>query len=256
MDAPLLGRSPEPGRLLEVLGDAVAAVGAGVAGISRDDRRRPGSRPGQYHLDLVADDAMLEVLHRAGLAVFSEESGRTGPADADLVVVADPVDGSTNASLGLPWFATSLCVLDDRGPLAALVVNLADGTRFEAVRGGGARCDGAPIAPSGCEMLSAAVVGVSGLPGRHPGWAQFRALGAASLDLCAVAAGVLDAYRMAGGGTLHGWDYLGAMLVCTEAGACVSELDGRDLVIQDDTPRRPVAAATSGLLAQVAGVTI
>lgn len=256
MDAPLLGRPGEPGRLLEVLGEAAGAVGTAVEEIGREDRRRPGSRPGQYHLDLVADDAMCQVLHRAGLAVFSEESGRSGPADADLVVVADPVDGSTNASLGLPWFATSLCVLDDVGPLASLVVNLADGTRYEAVRGGGARCDNSPIAPSGCDTLSAAVVGVSGLPARHPGWAQFRALGAASLDLCAVATGSLDAYRVAGGGTLHSWDYLGAMLVCTEAGASVAELDGRELVIQDETPRRPIAAATAALLAQVAGVTI
>ena len=44
-----------------------------------------------------------------------------------------------------------------------------------------------------------AIVGISGFPGRHPGWAQFRALGAASLECCAVAEGVLDAYLVVGG---------------------------------------------------------
>ncbi len=249
-------RASDAGALLEVLARAVAAVGEALATIPAEDRRRPGARPGQYHLDIVADDAMCAVLHGAGLAVLSEESGRTGPAEADLLVVADPVDGSTNASLGIPWFATSLCVLDDAGPLVALVVNQVDGTRYEARRGGGARRDGMGITPSTCDTLAAAVVGVSGLPHRHPGWAQFRALGAASLDLCAVATGALDGYRMAGGGALHSWDYLGGMLVCAEAGAPVAELDGRDLVVRDASPRRPVAAATQPLLAQLRGVAI
>lgn len=250
MDAPDRSKLPDA-RLPGVLAEAVAAVAAALETVSPADRRRPGVRPGQYHLDLVADEAMCAVLHGAGLAVVSEESGRTGPVDAELVVVADPVDGSTNASLGLPWFATSLCVLDAEGPLVALVANQVDGTRFEAVRGGGAARDGVPLAPSSCESLPSAVVGVSGLPHRHPGWAQFRALGAASLDLCAVATGALDGYRVAGGGTLHGWDYLGAMLVCAEAGVPVAELDGQELVVRDASPRRPVAAATPALLAQL-----
>ncbi len=32
------------------------------------------------------------------------------------MVVIDPVDGSTNASQGIPWFATSLCAVDAEGP--------------------------------------------------------------------------------------------------------------------------------------------
>lgn len=251
MNVPGTSEMAGPGALLDVLTQAVDAVRQALETIGPEDRRRPGTRPGQYHLDLVADAALCTVLHHAGLAVLSEESGRSGPPESELLVVADPVDGSTNASLGLPWFATSLCVLDAQGPLVALVVNQVDGTRFEARRGGGARRDGVPIAPSGCDDLSSAVIGVSGLPEHHAGWAQFRALGAASLDLCAVAAGVLDGYRVAGGGTLHSWDYLGAMLVCAEAGAPMAELDDRELVIRTASPRRPVAAATDGLLGQL-----
>ena len=37
-----------------------------------------GTRPGQYRLDLAADAAALPILHGAGLAVLSEESGLTG----------------------------------------------------------------------------------------------------------------------------------------------------------------------------------
>jgi len=232
--------------LLEVLTEAARAVRSALSGLG--DWRESGSRPGQYQLDLVADAAALGVLHAAGFGVLSEESGVTGPGAPELLVVLDPVDGSTNASRGIPWFATSLCVVDGQGPRAALVVNQSSGVRYEAVRGGGARRDGRPISPSGCRELSEAVIGVSGYPGHHPGWSQFRALGSAALDHCAVAEGVLDGYRLVGGSWLHVWDYLGGMLVCAEAGAVVGELHGHDLVTRDDSERSPVAAATPDLL--------
>lgn len=238
--------------LLEILTAATGAVRVALSGLG--DWKAGGERPDQYFLDLVADEAAVKVLHGAGLRVLSEESGLTGPDHGgnggrdDLLVVLDPVDGSTNASLGIPWFATSLCVLDREGARVAVVVNQSSGVRFDAVRGGGARRDGRPLAPSGCRNLEEAVVGVSGLPDHHPGWAQFRALGSAALDHCAVAGGVLDGYRVAGGSHLHGWDYLGGMLVCREAGAAVGEADGRELVVRGGEVRRPVAAATAELL--------
>ena len=248
------------GALLSTLVDAALAVGAALEAIPREDRRLPGGRPGQYRLDLVADEILVASLLSAGMAVLSEESGHSAPArreDRDLLTaVVDPVDGSTNAAMGIPWYATSVCVLDGDGPLVALVLDQASGTRFEAVRGGGARRDGVPLAPSGCRSLRSAIVGVSGLPSKHPGWAQFRALGAASLDLCCVAAGNLDGYRVAGASRLHIWDYLAAVLVLNEAGACVAELDDKDLVTTGTTPRRPAAAATGELLAQLAAADV
>ncbi|MBV8463689.1 MAG: hypothetical protein JO368_10370, partial [Acidimicrobiales bacterium] len=44
--------------------------------------------------------AALPVLHGAGLAVLSEESGLSGDSSAGLLAVIDPVDGSTNAHRG------------------------------------------------------------------------------------------------------------------------------------------------------------
>ena len=183
-------------RLLEVLDDAVAAVRAALDAL--EDWGPAGTRPGQYRLDLAADAAALPVLHGAGLAVLSEESGVTGGASSGLLAVIDPVDGSTNAHRGVPFYATSICVLDAEGPRVGVVVNQATGVRFAAVRGGGADRDGETIAPSGCTHLGSAIVGISGFPGHHPGWAQYRALGAASLECCAVAEGVLDAYLVVG----------------------------------------------------------
>ena len=86
--------------------------------------------------------------------------------------------------------------------------------------------------------------GFPGYPPRYLGWSQYRALGAAALDLCAVAEGVLDAYAAVGGSQLGSWDYLGGMLICTEAGAVVEESAGRELFTLEHADRRtPVAAA-------------
>jgi fructose-1,6-bisphosphatase/inositol monophosphatase family enzyme len=232
-------------QLLQVLDEAVRAVRIALNGL--DDWGPAGTRPGQYRLDLAADAAALPILHGAGLAVLSEESGVTGDSSAALMAVIDPVDGSTNAHRGIPFYATSICVLDAEGPLVGVVVNQATGVQFEAVRGGGARRDGQAIRPSGCTELSSAIVGISGFPGLSPGWAQFRALGAAALEFCAVAEGTLDAYAVVGKSTLFGWDYLAGLLICSEAGATTLERDGADVVVRDDGTRRPIVAATRPL---------
>jgi fructose-1,6-bisphosphatase/inositol monophosphatase family enzyme len=131
-----------------------------------------------------------------------------------------------------------------------VVVDLVHGTRYEATRGGGARRDGVAIEPSGATALDDAMVGVSGLPPRSLGWRQFRALGASALDLCAVADGRLDAWVDCSPDAHGSWDYLGAMLVCAEAGAPMVDALGRDLVVLDHAARRtPLAAATPELLA-------
>jgi len=239
--------------LVAALYDAAEAVRRALGTL--DDWGLAHTRPGQYRLDLVADEAAVAVLHRAGLGVLSEESGLSEP-QRPILVVLDPVDGSTNASQGLPWFSTSLCALDADGPRAAVVVNQASGVRYEAVRGAGARHNGRSISPSSRTALGEAVVAINGLPDRHPGWAQFRALGSASLDLCAVADGVLDGYVTLGGHGLHGWDYLGALLVCTEAGVAVAERDGQDLVARDDRLLHPVAGATPELLEQLLALSV
>lgn len=240
-----------PGRmraddLLALFAKTAAAVRDALDGVEGDDRRARTDRPGQYAIDVRADRAALEVLHRAPVQVVSEESGVSG--SGDLVVVIDPVDGSSNAARHLPYWATSLCALDADGPLVALVVNQATGATSTAVRGGGAFRDGVPIRASTCERVEDSFVALSTFPGRVLAWKQFRVLGSCALALCDVAAGVFDGY--VDGGSVHApWDYLGGLLLCTEAGATVEDARDRPLVVADPSVRRHlVAAATPALL--------
>ena len=232
--------------LVALLRDVAAAVRQSLDTVT--DWGQSGRKPGQYVLDLAADQAALTVLSRADVGVLSEESGLHHP-ERPMWVALDPVDGSTNASRRLPWFATSACVVDGDGPRVALVANLATGDRYEAVRGQGATRNGEPIRPRTTDRLADAVVGLTWCPPVAMRCRQMRAMGAAALDICSVAAGSLDAYVDFSPDAHCPWDYLAAVLVCREAGAHIAEAFGREIVTRAEGERRTiVAAATPTLL--------
>lgn len=235
--------------MLTVLHDAADAVVAALD--STTDWGPSGQRDDQYASDIVADEAALAVLHAAGVRVLSEESGIGGGSGP--VAVIDPLDGSTNASLGLPWYATSLCVVDDDGPWVAVVHDLASGTRFAATRGGGATRNGEPLSPRPETALADAIVASNGPTPPDAGWAQFRCMGATALDLCAVADGRFAGY-VDFDGNLGVWDYLGAMLICSELGIEMIDAEGRDLVVLDHLARRSPIAGPPALLAELRAI--
>ncbi|MEQ1874601.1 MAG: inositol monophosphatase [Ilumatobacteraceae bacterium] len=234
---------------LGLLHDVADAVSAALAEVT--DFGPSGARSGQYALDVVANDAALSVLRGAGVGVLSEES-EFEPGSTGEVVVIDPIDGSTNASRGLLYYATAMCVVDPDGPSVSLVANQATGERYWATRGGGAFCDGVPLRPSSCADVSDAVLGLNGLPPRPLGYRQCRVLGAVALDLCLVADGVLDGYVDCVDEGHGVWDYLASVLICREAGVEVADLHGRELSVLDHSARRTlIAAATPQLFAQL-----
>lgn len=211
-----------------------------------------GQRDTQYHVDLLVDAACVPPLLADGFSVLSEESGLRHPPEGESkrgVVVVDPLDGSTNASLGLPWCNTALCLVDEGVPTVAMVTNLVTGERFAAVRGLGATRDGDAITVGDPVELPDAIIACNGVPARNWGWRQFRAMGSAVLDLCVVARGGFDGYADMTPGQHGVWDYVAGALILEEAGGVVVDAFGRDLIVLDaDARRAPVAASHRGLL--------
>jgi len=249
----MIDASSSDEEILDVLhrtADAVACVLQ-----ANTDWSLSGKRATQYSVDLAADAAALAVLHGAGCAVLSEESQITGEwKTGGLMVVMDPLDGSTNASKRVPWYATALCAIDADGMRASLVVNQASGRdRYWATRGGGAFHNGIRLQVAERNTLRDSVIGISGLPSFRPAWGQFRALGAAALDICLVATGALDGWIDFNS---HGvWDYLASVLVCQEAGVVVSEFQSRDLVVTQYAEKRtPLVASSRELLDELRAV--
>lgn len=229
--------------LFDEVADAVraAVVGAGL------DPEAPGGRPGQYRLDLVADEIAVGMLTAAGVGVLSEESGRHHP-EREVCVVVDPVDGSTNAGRGLPLWATSLCAVDRTGPMVSTVVDQSRAVTWRAARGAGAwRGTGGTFEPlaRGERVVAAAdaVVAVNGRSGEWPATRQFRAYGSLAVELCLVADGGLDGYVNLDGDAHGSWDYLGGLLVLQECGGSAADRRGRELVTLDPGDRRDLVAA-------------
>ncbi len=199
--------------------------------------------PGQYKHDVIADEIMTPQLIAAGLGVISEESEPTG-LDKPFVAIVDPIDGSTNANLGLPWYALSLCLVHNEEAVAAFVKNLAMGETFRAELGSGAEKNSQKIVVSGVTDIEDSIVVFNDLPTKHFGWRQYRALGSAALDLCKVADGSFDAFVDMGEG-LAIWDYAGAALICEEAGAKITDIESNPISHQLGIQRRQVICAGS-----------
>src|SRR5438309_114352 len=106
------------------------------------------------YLDQLAEGILvrhLEQAYRSGLRfhLISEELGERD-FGGDALVLADPLDGSVNAKMGLPYYAVVLAATQgDRFQDVRLgyVQNLVTGAEFHALSGGGAFRDGHPLQP-------------------------------------------------------------------------------------------------------------
>lgn len=175
---------------------------------------------------------------RPGEPVFGEETGGTAAAPGEVCWVVDPIDGTVNYLYGYPWYAVSLAAQVDGVSVAAAVVEPASGREWTAVRGGGSWLDGAPLRVSDATRLDLSLVATgfayrverrerqaAGVARLLPKVRDIRRGGAASLDLCAVAAGWVDGYFEHG---LSRWDWAGGTLIAEEAGAVVRFPDTDD----------------------------
>ncbi len=166
---------------------------------------------------------------RPGEPVLGEEEG--GTVVEGLTWVVDPIDGTVNYLYGIPWYSVSIAAQLDGESIAGAVVEPATGRIWTAARGHGAFLDGQPLRVSATTDLSLSLLGYGFAyrPERRQrqaeAWAgmstrvrDMRRAGAASLDLCSVAAGRLDAYTEHG---LGRWDWAAGGLIAAEAGAVV-----------------------------------
>lgn len=168
-------------------------------------------------------------------AIVGEEGSST-TGDSGITWHVDPIDGTSNFLYDLPTWAVSIGATDADGPVAGAVFLPVLNEMFVASRGAGATCNGAPITVSSCADLSTALVGtgfgydperrsrqgraVAAMIGQVR---DIRRLGAASVDICFVACGRLDAYFEE---ALHSWDLVAAQIIATEAGATASNFEG------------------------------
>jgi myo-inositol-1(or 4)-monophosphatase len=168
----------------------------------------------------------------------TEEAGEVGPTGSRWTLVVDPIDGSSNYARGLPFYCTSIAVLE--GPSLedlkyGLVRNLISGETYFAEKGRGAERDGTPIRASKVTTLSDSCVGIDMSKASRatverlvPLIAAVRKpahFGANALEQSFLADGKIDAFvdirdRM------RVVDFAAGYLIAMEAGAVLSRPDG------------------------------
>jgi myo-inositol-1(or 4)-monophosphatase len=168
---------------------------------------------------------------------FLGEEGASREGTAGVTWVIDPIDGTVNYLYEIPSYAVSVAARVGGEVVAGAVVNPASGETWTATLGGGAFLDGRPVRVNASPGLAMALVatGFGYAAERRARQAEIlrvvlpqvrdvRRAGAASLDLCALACGRIDAYYEQG---LKPWDLAAGGLVAAEAGALVGGLRGR-----------------------------
>ena len=201
-------------------------------------------------LDLEVND-----LIRARLAAafpdhrFLTEETANAPLGDEPTWVVDPVDGTLNLVHGFPYVSVSLALVVGGRPVAGVVYDPLRDDLFSAAAGAGAACNGSPIAVGGDSELSSALLAVDLAHDEEaaresmelaaalrPRVAALRLAGSAALALCHVAAGRLGGFFHH---RLEPWDMAAAMLIVSEAGGCVTDLEGRPVT----RPQRSSLAA-------------
>ena len=192
--------------------------------------------------DIASEKAIVAAIEsrRPDDAILGEEgTNRSGTSGFTWII--DPLDGTINYLYGSPQWAVSIAVADSDGPLVGVVYAPAVGVEYWAMRGQGAfREDAAGVVqlPPIEDVELGHALFATGFGYRTerrvqqanvmasvlPKIRDIRRKGSAALDLCMVAAGMVNGYFERGA---HPWDYAAGALIATETGAVVSGLHGK-----------------------------
>jgi len=195
--------------------------------------------------DIVAEEALNDMIVEEGIVarVISEELGeRVVPEGKEpgYTLVMDPIDGSTNLSMGIPYYCTSLALSNKVSgatfaDITAGAVAAVWGKTFYASKNNGAFYDGERLATKEHPEKSRYVLysfGVGPVPDNIIPLVEERCLvrtmGSIALDMCYVAKGSLDAI-IDSRNRISGYDIMAAALILKEAGGILTDYSGRDL---------------------------
>jgi len=195
-------------------------------------------------MDMAAENALDNALLSRGLSarIISEELGdRVVGKHPEFMLVVDPIDGSTNATCGIPFFCTSIAYTDKTDiatfdDISMAVICDIQGNTYSARKGKGAFLNGKLLYGKKQGTRPKPVVSVYsyGVPYVPAGLIELersiivRALGSIALDMCFVADGTLDGL-IDTRGLVSGYDIMASALILKESGGSLTDLKGMNL---------------------------
>lgn len=195
------------------------------------------------------EDIVIAHLEKIGdVKLISEEAGELVFGEPEVVVVADPLDGSFNAKHGLPLFAISLALAVTGGKnriesakvsdkKLGYVKNLISGDEYWAELGRGAYKNGNRFHVANASRLKVFAVELS--PYHKKSFNRYaklmdensriRCIGSLALDLCYTAEGIFDCLLDLRGNSCRIVDTLAGILIVEEAGGFVTDDNGNSI---------------------------
>ncbi|GAB5409292.1 MAG: inositol monophosphatase family protein [Balneolaceae bacterium] len=189
--------------------------------------------------DLASEKKIIEIIKAEFPEdqFLAEESNTYTELPPGRVWIIDPIDGTTNFSHGFPPYCVSIAFWEDGIAKVGLVLEVANDECFWAVEGEGAYLGETKLSVSEITDPSKALI-ATGFPYSHfelvDPYLQVlknmmqkthgvRRAGAASYDLCCVAAGRVEGFYEYG---LNPWDIAAGMLIIKEAGGISTDWKG------------------------------
>jgi len=223
---------------------ALAGERGGIVGVGASGDKT-------LYADKAAEDELLRALEKGeNVRVLSEEAGFRGPREAEELAVVDPLDGSSNFERGIPFYCTSVAMVEGDSVddiVVGVVRDLVTGDVYHAVKGKGSKKNGVPIRTSEVTAVSGAVIGVdlsrgttslvADLSGLISGARRHVHFGANALEFCYVADRTIDAFVDLRG-SIRITDFAAAYVIAKEAGAVVTGADGERLSVAFDLKHR------------------
>lgn len=207
-------------------------------GISLDVRTKTNRNDLVTAVDRRIEEVVAARLAEAtGYPMLGEE-GHTVDSFVGRVWVLDPIDGTMNYVSTHRDYAVSLALCEDGAPVVGVVADVVGSHVYTAVRGEGARCDGEALAPvlDADDYTDAIIITdikeILALPRLARALVDSRGhrrYGSAALECVEVAASRAGAFVHM---WVSPWDIAAASLICEEAGARVTRLDGTPMDVR------------------------
>jgi len=222
--------------------------------------------PADYvtEVDVKAEDAIVHTIRRAFPAhAFLAEEEHKPSQGAEYVWVVDPLDGTRNYIRGIPFFCTSIALVEGGRTVLGVIYDPLRKETFAAEAGKGLRLNGKRVRFTKQTNLENTVVYFGFLPTRHaddrglslpllvhlrPRIEAVRTMGCAALSLAYVACGRLD---VACHDHLNAWDMMAGALLIKEVGGIATGFWGKPISVASESI---IAASSPSLHAEILSV--
>ena len=183
---------------------------------------------------------------RPNYSILSEESGEIKNEESFKWII-DPIDGTSNFLHGIPHFAISIGLEQEKEIICGIIYDPIKDEMFSAEKGKGSYVNNQRIRVSSRTKLKDCMIFTGG-PRYNSDKKEItldeykrftskvaipiRKLGSASLDLAYIAAGRADGYWQR---DLKYWDIAAGIILVKEAGGYITDFDGNSEYVKNET---------------------